>query len=415
MGSSDSDTQASAKRKLALRFIALFGIVSLFADLTYEGARSATGPFLLTLGASATVVGVVAGLGELLGYAVRLLSGYLADRLHRYWLLAGVGYAVGVLAVPLLALAGRWEVAASLVLLERFGKAVRSPGKDAMLSFATHQVGRGFGFAIHEAMDQIGAVAGPLLLAGALFVGRGYRWGFALLLVPAVLSLVTLAVTRLQFPDPRTLEDSSSEPEPAVSPSSHQASDGISKDFQRAFWLYLAFSALAVLGFAHFQIISFHMKAGRLMSDPQIPVAFAIAMGVDALVALGVGKLYDRVGLGALLALPVTSIPATLLTFGGSTVSAWIGIALWGAGMGVQETIMRAAVADMAPVGLRGTAYGLFNTAYGVAWFVGSAVMGMLYDRSVAAVIIFSVVAQVGALPLFLMMRRATGPRRISL
>ncbi len=427
MTSSDSAASAATVRKQAIRFILLFGIISLFGDLTYEGARSVNGPFLLTLGASATTVGFVAGLGEFLGYGVRLVSGYLADRYKRYWLLANVGYAVGLLAVPLLALAGRWEVAAGLVILERFGKAIRSPGKDAMLSFATKQVGRGYGFGLQEALDQVGAIGGPLLLSGALIIRGGFRPGFALLLIPALLSLTVLALTQRRFPDPSAMEPEeirakpeeigakpeeagAKQDEPAGEPEKQQGKERAGRRLSREFWLYMAFSAVAVLGFAHFQVISYHLKAHQVMSDPQIPVAFAIAMAVDGVTALVVGKLYDRVGLGTLLLLPVTSIPATLLAFGGSVAGAWLGIALWGVGMGIQETIVRAAVADLTRTDLRGMAYGVFNAAYGIAFFIGSTVMGAMYDRSVAAVIIFSVAAQAASLPLFAMMRRAAAP-----
>ena len=154
----------------AWKFIILLGVVSLLSDICYEGARSISGPFLGTLQASAMVVGVVAGLGEFIGYALRLGSGYLADRTGKYWPITFVGYALNLFAVPLLALAGRWEIAALLLLLERLGKAVRTPARDAMLSHAATQVGRGWGFGFHEAMDQIGAVSGPLMVAsGILF------------------------------------------------------------------------------------------------------------------------------------------------------------------------------------------------------------------------------------------------------
>lgn len=403
----------AGRRRQAVRFIVLLGVVSLFADMTYEGARSVTGPFLLSLGAGAGVVGLVAGIGELAGYGARLASGYLADRLRRYWLLTGVGYALNLLAVPLLALAGRWETAAGLVLLERFGKAVRTPPRDVLISYATRQVGRGFGFGLHEALDQIGAVAGPLLVAAVLLAGRGYRPAFAALLLPAALALATLAGARIAYPVPATLE------EPARDATGRQGRDREDRDggggrsgapggsgLGRAFWLYLAFATAAVAGFAHFQLISFHAKARGLIPDAEIPVAFACAMGIDALAALVAGGLYDRVGVGALWALPLGTAPASTLAFGGSPPGAWAGILLWGAVLGVQEAVMRAAVADLAPAAARGSAYGIFNAAFGLAWFLGSAAMGLLYDVSPALVIAFSAVAQAVAAPLLLVLRR---------
>src|SRR5712691_9525448 len=107
--------QRTTLAKLAFRFVLTIGIVNLFADLTYEGACSITGPFLGSLGASATVIGIVVGFGELLGYGLRSVSGFLADKTHKYWLVAFVGYAINMLAVPALALAGNWPIAAALI------------------------------------------------------------------------------------------------------------------------------------------------------------------------------------------------------------------------------------------------------------------------------------------------------------
>lgn len=159
----------NSTKPTALKFIVLLGVVSLFADATYEGARSINGPYLALLGASATTVGFVAGLGELIGYSLRLVSGYMSDRIGRYWAITLFGYTLNMLAVPALALAGRWEIAAMLMIAERIGKAIRTPARDAMLSHATREIGRGKGFGLHEALDQIGAVLGPLTVAGVLF------------------------------------------------------------------------------------------------------------------------------------------------------------------------------------------------------------------------------------------------------
>lgn len=397
---------AEPSRARALRFIVLLGVVSLLADMTYEGARSATGPFLLSLGAGAGVVGAVAGLGELLGYALRLPSGWAADRLRRYWLLTGAGYTLNLLAVPLLALAHRWELAAALMLLERTGKAIRTPSRDVMLSFATREVGRGFGFALHEVLDQIGAVAGPLLVAGALWAGDGYRRGFAVLLIPALLALGVLAAARAAFPAPgRFEEDAAHDAPPASTPAA--ASRTVTAGLGGRFWLYVAFSAAAVAGFAHFQLVSYHIKARGLLADPLIPVAFAAAMGVDAAAALAAGKLYDRVGMTALVALPVTTLAAVALAFSSSAASVWAGVLLWGAVVGLQETVMRAAVADLSPVEARGRAFGAFNTAFGAAWFAGNALMGLLYGAGPGWVVAFAAAMQVVALPLLVAARRA--------
>ena len=382
---------ASISPRVALQFIVLLGIVSLFADMTYEGARSITGPYLAILGASGAAVGIVAGAGELLGYGLRLVGGYLADRTGRYWLLTGVGYAVNLLAVPALALTGRWEWAAALMILERTGKAIRAPARDAMLSHATNTVGRGWGFGLHEALDQIGAVTGPLLLAGVLLWdegARGYRIAFAALLIPALLALTTLTVAWRRFPNPRHFEPTTTLPT-------------VDRGLPRVYWLYLAAAALVALGYADFPLIAFHLERTGLVAPQTIPLFYAGAMALDAVAALGFGRLFDTVGIRLLSGVALLAAGFAPLVFLGGTAGAWLGMALWGIGMGAQESILRATVAELAPADRRGTAYGLFNAGYGIAWFVGSALLGMLYDRWVPGLVLMSVAAQLAAVPLF--------------
>ena len=382
----------SVSADAALRFIVFLGIVSLFADMTYEGARSITGPFLGILGASATVVGIVSGFGELVGYGLRLVSGYVADRTQRYWAITLVGYAVNMLAVPLLALAGRWEVAALLIILERTGKAMRNPPRDAMLSHATQQVGRGWGFGLHEALDQIGAVLGPLLVAGILALRGDYRLAFAVLGLSALAALVLLVAARLSYPTPRDFEA-----EAAPLPSGN---------FARVYWLYLAAVALVAAGYADFPLIAYHFQKTALAAPDWIPIFYALAMGVDALAALLFGRLFDRVGIPVLIPVALISACFAPLVFLGNFALALVGMACWGVGMGAQESIMRAAVAGFVPPERRGSAYGVFNAGYGLFWFLGSALMGILYDQSIPWLVAFSVVVQLAAIPVLLVVRR---------
>jgi MFS family permease len=379
-------------RKTTLKFIVLLGVVSLFADMTYEGARSITGPYLALLGASGAVVGIVAGFGELAGYALRLLSGYISDKTGRYWLITIVGYAVNLLAVPLLALTGRWEVAAVLMILERIGKAVRTPSRDAMLSHATKEIGRGWGFGLHEAMDQIGAMLGPLIVAVVLYVKGGYKTSFAILLIPALLALSVLLIAKYLYPRPKDLEGTSVTLE--------------AKGFPRIFWIYLAAVAFVAAGYVDFPLIAYHFKKIAIVSDNWIPVFYAVAMGIDALAALLFGRLFDQKGVSILVVAVLVSLFFTPLVFLGSFYSAFAGVALWGIGMGAQESIMRAAIANMVSVNKRGTAYGVFNAGYGLFWFLGSAVIGILYDISIPMLIIFSVIAQLISIPLFMMTKK---------
>jgi MFS family permease len=383
---------AGTSKRGALQFVILLGVVSLFADMTYEGARSITGPYLAFLGASATVVGVVAGFGELVGYALRLASGYLSDRTGRYWTITLFGYFVNMLAVPLLALTGRWETAAALMIAERMGKAIRTPARDAMLSHATQEMGRGWGFGVHEALDQIGAMLGPLIVAAVLYFGGSHRAGFGSLLAPAILALAVLVVCGLLYPRPRELEIAAVELETTGLP--------------RVFWLYLAAVALIAAGYADFPLMAYHFKKVALVSDNWIPVFYAVAMGVDAVAGLAFGRLFDRKGLSILIAVAVLSSLFAPLVFSWDVRLALLGTALWGVGMGAQESIMRAAIAGMVPMRRRGAAYGIFNTGYGVFWFAGSAIMGILYDTSVFALVLFSVVTQLASVPVLLLVRK---------
>lgn len=372
----------------AFRLVLLLGAVSLFADLTYEGARSIAGPFLAGLGASGAAVGLIAGGGELIGYGVRLVSGFLSDRTGRPWLLTGAGYAVNLLAVPLLALAGRWEVAGGLMVAERLGKAIRTPPRDAMLSHAAARVGVGWGFGLHEALDQVGAVLGPVLVAAIVGVGRGYRTAFAALLAPAVVALAVLAVARRAAPRPRDLEIGGTA----------LAAGG----FPRAFWRYLAAAGCVAAATADFPLIAFHFDRLAVAPAYGIPLLYALAMAVDGLAALAFGRLFDRAGAAALGLAVVLSAASPPLVFGRGAVAAVAGMALWGIGMGAQESILRGAVARMVPAARRGAAYGVFNAGYGLAWFAGSAVLGFLYDVSRHGLILFAVLLQLAALPLLL-------------
>jgi MFS family permease len=377
-------------RSVAFQFILLMGVVSLFGDVTYEGARSIIGPYLGMLGATAGMVGLIAGIGEFSGFALRLLSGYCADRTRAYWPLTIIGYGL-IMAIPLMAMAGTWQVAAVLVICERMGKAIRSPARDAILSHATKQVGRGWGFGIHEAMDQTGAIIGPLVFTAAILLTGSYRSGFNILWIPAVLTLVILLTARLKVPAPEKLELSATEPATA---------DQKDSRLPKVFWLYAVFIFLSVAGFAHFQIISYHMKARAVISDAQIPLFYAIAMGVDGVVALIIGRAYDKIGLKTLLSIPLLTIPIPFFAFTLSYGYVLFGVILWGAVMGVHETIMRAAIADLIPIARRGTAYGIFNAVYGVSFLVGSALMGFLYDAAPGAITVFVVLMEVVSVPI---------------
>ncbi len=390
---------ADPKKTRAFRFVILVGVVSLFADMTYEGARSITGPFLGSLGASATIVGIVAGAGELVGYGLRLLSGYLSDRTKQYWTITIIGYAINLLAVPCLALANRWDLAAALVIAERLGKAIRTPARDTMLSHAAGEVGRGRGFGLHEALDQVGAVCGPLLVAIVLSLTGNYPSSFAMLLIPAILAVSVLAAARFLYPSPQDME------------LTIQKSTG---RFPAVFWLYLLGVGFIAAGFADYPLIAYHF--GKVSSVPKewIPVFYSVAMGVDALAALILGYYFDKAGFPVLIGASICAAFFAPLVFFGGFWFALLGVALWGIGMGAQESIMRAVIADMISSDRRGTAYGVFNSGYGICWFIGSALMGWLYDTSIAALVAFSVVSQLMSVPVLVLVKRQWTPKMAS-
>ncbi len=375
-------------KRSSIRFVILLGFVSLFADMTYEGARSITGPYLATFGASAMAVGFVAGFGEFVGYGLRLFSGYVSDRTGRYWLMTLLGYSINLLAVPLLALAGNWQMAAALIIAERTGKAIRNPSSNAMLSHATKQMGHGWGFGLHEAMDQLGAMLGPLIVTAVLYFKGSYQIGFAVLLLPALLALSVLLAARFLYPRPRDLD--------IAVPSFHR------ETFPRVFWWYLIAASLVAAGFADFSLIAYHFQKTSIVPGVWIPVFYSIAMGTDGLCALVLGRLFDRLGLGVLATVSAVALFFAPLVFLGGFYAALFGMALWGLGMASQESIMRAAVAEMIAPNKRATAYGIFNASYGLFWFLGSLAIGALYDRSVPLMIAFSMIVQFLSLPLFI-------------
>ncbi|WP_334172015.1 MFS transporter [Sinomonas sp.] len=402
MASQEQPLTERSNRLGPVGFVLAFGIVSMLADVVYEGARSITGPFLATLGASGALVGFVTGFGEAVSLVLRLGTGPLADRTRRYWPLTIAGYVLTIVAVPVLAFAQTLWQASVLVVAERFGKAVRTPARDTMLSHAGTVMGQGKAFAVHEALDQSGAFVGPLLVALMVAVS-GYQAGFGILAIPGVLALLAVVWVRRAVPAPeRYGRDRAEHPvQPrAAQPSGVQPSGAPTRAraLPRRFWWYSAFTATSMLGFATFAVISYHLEVRKVLPEPLIPVAYAVAMGAAALAALASGALYDRLGLsGLLVALPLgAAVP--FLSFSTDPALVWIGAAVWGAATGMHESTLRAAVADLVPAAHRGTAYGTFTAIYGLAWLAGSTIIGALYQASIPAVVVFTVATQVLAL-----------------
>jgi MFS family permease len=375
-------------RGVALRFIVLIGILSFFADFTYEGSRSIVGPYLATLQASGTIVGVVTGFGEFLGYGLRLFSGRWADATGRYWPITIFGYVVQMASVPALALTSSWPAAAALIILERVGKAIRNPPRDVMLSHAGKQAG-GYGqaFGLHEALDQFGAMFGPLAVSVVLANNGNYHDAFAVLLFPAIINLSLVLLARVLYPKPQDMERA------------EQAT--MRTDLPRAYWIYLLGAILVAAGFADYPLIAYHFARAETVPSKWIAIFYAVAMAVSGTGSLVLGRLFDRYGFAVLVSLTFASALFAPLVFLGGFWLALLGAAIWGLGMGVHESIIPAAVTPMVAPQRRASAFGTFTAGYGIFWFLGSAAIGILYDLSVPAVIAFCIVTQLAAVPIF--------------
>lgn len=393
-----SEQRATPNRVTPIRFVVLFGVVSALGDVVYESARSIIGPFLGHLGATAVVVGVVTGAGEAVALVLRLFTGGIADRTGRPWPQTVLGYALTMACVPLIALSNGLVLAAFLYNGERFGKAVRAPSRDVMLAHASARLGRGYAFGLHEALDQCGALLGPLLIAALLALGGTFREAFGFLALPGVLALVVLARLRLAAPDPSAFD-----PDLQVS-----ASKGLTVDVRLPvqFWLYAAFAAATMLGFATWAVLAFHLAKQHVLSPSLIAVLYAGAMGAAAVAAVVFGRIYDRFGLRGLVVMPALAAAVPWLSFRTSVPAVTVGALLWGLALGVHESTLRAAVTDLVPAQRRGAGYGTFTAIYGLAWLAGAALIGLLYEHGVAAIGWFVLGVQLVATALLLPLLR---------
>lgn len=397
--------QKKSRLSQAMMFLILFGIVSLFSDMTHEGASSIRGAYLALLGASAGAIGFISGLGELIGYSMRYLFGRITDRTRSYWPMVILGYVLDIIAVPALALVGEhgWIAACLLLVVQRMGKAIKKPAKDTIMSFAASQEGAGRSFGLQELLDQIGAFLGPVLL-WLVMLGRTdaspirtYSLCFAVLAIPGGITLLLLLYTRSRFPNPEQFE-----PEPK---------EYIPFRMKKSFILYIAGISLFAFGFIDYSLIVMHISrtaaalsgAVGLITEETLPLLYAGAMLIDAVSALFFGFLYDRIGVRSLIFSTLLSSGFAVFIFSMHSVPALlVGIALWGIGMGAQESILKAAVSSMVPKSSRATGYGIFECSFGFFWFLGSWLMGALYDFSIPAMVAVSVAAQLLSIPLYL-------------
>jgi MFS family permease len=381
----------------AFTFVLTIGVVNLFADMTYEGGGAINGQFMATLGASAAAVSITAGVGEFLGYSLRSVSGYIADRSGRYWLITFVGYAINLFAVPAMALAGNWQIAALLILVERIGRAIRKPTVEAMLSYTTGKHRRGWVYGVNTALDETGATIGPLIIALVLLLNGDYRTGYALLLVSSVLAIAALVVARINFPVPSRLEEGRTAP---------------ARGLSRPYWLYMAAGACFAGGVVSYELVAYHLVITKIVSEHWIPVFLAFATACGVVASLVLGKLYDHAALPTLLVAVVLSSLFSPLAFLGNFAVVLAGMVFWGIGYATQDTLLKAVVASVLPEGRRNLAFGLFYAVYGVGWLIGSVATGLLYDQSRIALVTFIIASQLMSLPLFVIANRSEAQSR---
>ena len=391
------------KRRFLRVFIAL-SLLSLFADIVYEGARSIGGAYLNLLGAPALAAGILT-LGELLSNVMRLVGGVIAYKVPSgrvYWGLILLGYGLNVF-IPLLALTGSWELALLLFFLERLGKGVRAPARDVILSEVTTGFGRGKGFGIHELLDQIGAITGPLLVSAIIFLRgypAGYREAFWIMWVPTILALLMLLSAMIMYPRPK-----------AVTEVGKRTSR---RRLSPRFWIFMAGSMATMLGFLYWGVIAYYgqdaANAG-LIAAGEIPIFYLVAMAVDAVIAVPIGILYDKIGSKSITVAPIAAllITPTLFGFSGRT-GFYLAAVFWGLAMGVVETVMRAAVADMTTVEVRSLAYGVYSFGFGLSWMIGGTLLAFLYQIGyINLMIAFCITAEVVATAIFAALPKARG------
>ena len=383
---------AAAIQDSSFRFVLTMGIVNLFSDMTYEGGGAINGAFLGSLGASAAAISIIAGTGEFLGYGMRLLAGYMADKTGRHWLLTFVGYAINLLAVPAMALAGSWQIAAALVFAERIGRALRKPTVEAMLSYTTGKHGKGWVYAVNTALDETGATIGPLIVAAVLFFKGSYQIAYAMLLISSLLALVSLSVARIGFPLPSRLQ---------------QGRTASAKGFTPAYWLFMSAGACFAAGLMSYELISYHLVSMKMATQTWVPVLLAFATASGVVASLVIGRTYDRYGLPVVVvAVVMSSLFAPLAFIGTSLPLLIVAMPLLGIGYAVQDTLLKAIVAGVLPEGRRNLAFGLFYAGYGCGWLIGSVVAGVLYEHSRIALALIALLVQLASLPMFVIASR---------
>ena len=367
-------------KKTLLVFI-LLGLVSLLADVVYEGARSIIGAYLKVLEAAMVIAGVIS-FGEFIGYVMRGVGGFIANRFRSsrvYWMLIFLGYSVNLFAIPLLAFVGSWEYALVLVFIERMGKGLRAPARDVIISEVTEDLGKGKGFGIHEVMDQLGAITGPAIVAWILLTVASYKYAFLVLAIPALLSITTLFIAYVNYPKIKSVE----------------VVRRTGAKLPAKFLVFLLSISLMSLGFMHWGLVSYSLKHFSIFEDYFIPTLYLIAMLTDAIIAFPIGVMYDKIGVKSTLISPILIIILMALFASGKQSMIVLSIMLWGLVMGIYETIIRASIADLVPMESRAKAYGLYGIIFGVSWTLGNIMLSYIMQISATMMLTYVVIVEI--------------------
>ena len=373
----------------------LLGLVSLFADVVYEGGRSISGAYLAELGAPAVAAALI-GVGEFLGLVFRLFSGYVATVFHSSTVLWGstlLGYLLTAVSIPAIALAPTWHAIVALYVVDRLGKGLRAPARDVILAEVSEGIGVGKGFGIHELLDQLGAFAGPVMVS-VLLALYGYRVAYLALLAPGITAVLLVTTAWRLYPTLRS-----------TSRSSGRAQQLVFRGYGRSFWLYVAATSALALGFMHWSIASYYLKVRGSVGDAEIGLIYAVAMLVDAVIAIPLGVLFDRIGLRTLLLAPALVPPFVALVAYAPRELLYLSAIPWGIVMCSEESVMRASVAVLVEPSKRPLAYGVFGLVFGLAWAIG----GYVYTSLLAEplhMLLYAIATSVASLYLYAVLAR---------
>jgi MFS family permease len=347
------------------------GFVSLLMDVSSEMIHSLLPVFMVTgLGMSMLTVGLIEGAAEATALIVKVFSGVWSDWLGRRKALAVLGYGLGALSKPLFALATTAGTVLGARLIDRVGKGIRGAPRDALVADLVAPEMRGAAYGLRQSLDTVGAFLGPLIAIGLMVLwANDFHAIFWVAVIPAVLSVAVLAFG-VHEPD-----------RPHGTPRINPIRRDNLRQLQAGYWWVVGLGALFTLARFSEAFLVLRAQQGGL-AIAWAPLVLIFMNLVYSACAYPFGKLADRMAHGKLLAIGLLVLAAadTLLALADHGPLLWAGIALWGLHMALTQGLLATMVADTSPPALRGTAFGVFNLASGVALLVASGLAGWLWD-----------------------------------